>query len=73
MNGDEIELYHGHEGFVFTILLNEDFLFSAGDDGIVNIWKGQEKNGTCLHPNTIWDMCFLDKDLVTGNILSCNI
>jgi WD40 repeat protein len=74
MDGNEVELFHGHEGFVFTILVNNDFLFSAGDDGVVNIWngifinllKGQEKSGTCLHPNTIWDMTFVGKDLVTG-------
>jgi hypothetical protein len=41
MDGNEVDLYHGHEGFVFTILVNNDFLFSAGDDAVVNIWQGK--------------------------------
>lgn len=76
LSGQCITTLTGHEGFIFRILKRNGLLFSAGDDKLVKIWKGDKIHQDLFHPNTVWDMA-LDKDgdLLTGkfifNILAC--
>lgn len=41
MFGQNITTLTGHEGFIFSIFLHEDIIFSCGDDKVVKVWIGK--------------------------------
>lgn len=41
MFGQNLKILSGHEGFIFSIFLQDDLIFSCGDDKIVKVWKGK--------------------------------
>jgi phospholipase A-2-activating protein len=72
MDGRLVGNFEEHEGFLFTILKKNGYLFSGGEEKIVKYWKGSHVIGDLYHPNTIWDMgCDENGDLITGKLIIC--
>lgn len=66
-NGECLETLSGHEGFIFRIFKWKNYLFSAGDDKVVKVWKDDKFVQDLLHPNTIWDLTVTPEgDLLTA-------
>jgi WD40 repeat protein len=70
LDGELIDVYeNAHDGFIFTLAVNNEYLFSGGDDCVVHMWQGKERVSNLYHPNSVWDMCFDSSNLITGNII----
>ena len=64
MDGVEIGSYSGHEGFIFSIFVVDNWLFSGGDDRFLRTWLDGDAKQCLIHPNTIWDVCVNNKSEV---------
>jgi len=66
----ETKMYQGHKGWVYTIKLRGERMYSAGDDRSIIIWETEtgrileQLNG---HANGVTCIEFANKDLYTGS------
>lgn len=64
--GELLNTLTGHDGFIFRLFMKNNFLFSAGDDKVVKIWKNGKLHQDVFHPNTVWDITVNNNDLITA-------
>ena len=70
MTGDCLQVYYGHENFVYSlsILPNGQDFVSSSEDRTVRVWRDGACVQTIPHPTmSVWTVCVLaNGDIVSG-------
>ena len=62
--------YEGHDGWVYTLKIYENFLFSGGDDKTIRVWNLESTElleELCGHDNGVTSLELADDNLSSGS------